>query len=101
MKNEEMTMLNEKIEQFYGKNPELATKFFEALINDEIDDAAKIIMETMDYFTAREWALLIHRINKVTDKFEDLYEEDEEFQKKNDEIFDELDKIEDEEMEES
>lgn len=101
MKNEEMIALNDKIEKFYQENPDLATKYFEALItsDDDIDGVVEIVMETMKYFTKREWALMCYRMHKVTDKLDDLYWEDEEFQKLVDDINDEIEEIEDEEYE--
>lgn len=101
MKNEEMIALNDKIEKFYQENPDLATKYFEALItsDDDIDGVVEIVMETMKYFTKREWALMCYRMHQVTDKLDDLYWEDEEFQKLVDDINDEIEEIEDEDNE--
>ena len=101
MKKEEMIALNEKIEQFYQENPDLATKYFEALITSDgdVDGVVEIVKETMKYFTKREWALMCYRMHQVTDKLDDIYWEDEEFQELVDDINDEIDKIEDEEYE--
>ena len=96
-----MIALNEKIEQFYKENPDLATKYFETIItsDDDMNGAVEIVMETMKYFTKREWALMCYRMHKVTDKLDDIYWEDEEFQKLVDDINDEIEEIEDEEYE--
>ena len=99
MKLDEKIELNEKIEEFYGKNPELATTFFEALIDDHVDIAAGMMISVMGYFTPREWALLSERIKKVTARLDYFYNENDSFRKAIDDIDEAIEKLEDEEEE--
>lgn len=102
MTNEEKLELNDKIEEFYGKNPKLATMFFEALIDDNVDIASGMMITVMGYFTPREWALLSERIQKVTNRLDQFYYENKAYSDAIDEIIDETEKLEeDNEKEES
>ena len=102
MTNEEKLELNDKIEEFYGKNPKLATMFFEALIDGNVDIASGMMITVMGYFTPREWALLSERIQKVTDRLDQFYYENKTYSDAIDEIIDETEKLEeDNEKEES
>lgn len=94
MTDEEKLELNAKIEEFYGRNPILATMFFEALIDDSVDIATGMMIAVMGYFTPREWALLSERIQKVTDRMDQFYDENNAYSDAIDEIVDEKEKLE-------
>ena len=98
---EERAELNEKIEGFYGRiDPRMAKTFFEALIDDHVDIASGMMIATMGFFTPREWVLLSERIQKVTDRLDQFYYENESFSDAIDDITEAMEKLEEEQSEE-
>ena len=81
------------------ENAEIIKKYYECLINDDVDGAFDITVKLYSMFSAETLAWVTYVLTKTNEKISDYYYshgDDDEFVKKTDEVLDKLEKILDE-----
>lgn len=84
------------------ENMDMAKKYFEALINDDVDAAFDITMKFHNLVSVETMACLVHTLQKVSNKITGYiydHDDDDDFIQRMDEITELVEQLEDEEEE--
>lgn len=97
MTNEELRNEMNVFGENYG---DLANKYVEAIIDDDVDGACNIIRKLVGVVSPEAWVTLMNRINKISDALLEYTDEDSEkydpvYSEKMDKIIEVMDEMED------
>lgn len=101
MTNEE---LRNEMARFGVEHGDIANKYLEAIIDNDVDTACELIKELVGYVSPRTWVILIDRIDRISTEMLEFSDEDSEkydpvYAEKVDKIIEEMDKMAEEQEE--